>query len=379
MVASLTPGTEEAALAQREREAAIESVGSDDFQAALAAPPELNLIELPRGADPEAEKQWLLEPAEGPDRLGLVVIHPNAVEPDGQGLFGTYDLYVPQDIDNREEIAIHSVVRQSISALRINALGLDRDLIESLTTVERVRSTTVTESGDQQTVAGFNFILPAAFMFLLFMGVMGGGQGLLTSTIEEKSSRVVEVLLSAGSPMQLMAGKLLGHMSVSLVGMTIYLIVGLFALTTFSLFGLLEPVLILYLFAFFIVTFFMVGSLMMAVGAAVNEINEANSLMTPFMFLLMLPWFLWIPVSRDPNSTLSIAFSFIPPVNSFGMMLRLASNEPPPAWQVWLSIGVGIAGVVGAVWVAAKLFRIGLLMHGKPPTFGTLLRWVRQA
>jgi ABC-2 type transport system permease protein len=274
---------------------------------------------------------------------------------------------------------VHSALREAITALRIQAAGFDRAAIERLTRVPRVQSVTVTEDGEQATVGAFNIVLPAAFIFLLFMGVMGGGQGLLTSTIEEKSSRVVEVLLSAVSPMQLMAGKLLGHMSVSLVGMSIYLVAGLVVLASFSLFGLLEPVLILYLFLFFIVTFFLVGSLMMAVGSTVNEINEANSLLTPFMFILMLPWFLWFPISRDPNSTLSIAFSLIPPVNAFGMMMRLASNEPPPTWQVWLSIGISAISVYGAVWVAAKLFKIGLLMYGKPPTFRTLLRWVRDA
>jgi ABC-2 type transport system permease protein len=216
-------------------------------------------------------------------------------------------------------------------------------------------------------------------MMLLFMGVMGSGQGLLTTTIEEKSSRVMEVLLSAVSPMQLMAGKLLGHMAISLLALSLYIGLGLLALTSFSLLGLLEPKLIFYLFVFFIVSFFMIGSLMMAAGAAVNDLREAQSLMTPMMLILASPWLLWMPVSRDPSSTLSVIVSFVPPVNSFTMLPRMASTEPPPMWQVWLSIGIGIAAVVGAVWVAAKVFRIGLLMFGKPPDFATLLRWIRAA
>jgi ABC-type Na+ efflux pump permease subunit len=123
----------------------------------------------------------------------------------------------------------------------------------------------------------------------------------------------------------------------------------------------------------------MIGSLMMAVGAAVNEMREAQSLMTPMMLIMMTPWFLWFPISRDPNSTLSIVTSFLPPVNTFAMLLRMASTSPPPAWQVWLSVGVGVLGVIAAVWVAAKIFRIGLLMFGKPPDIKTLVRWVRAA
>lgn len=383
MESALEEGTDAARLAELARLAAIQGASSDDLEDALSLAPDFTLLARPRDADLEAEKAWLLEPSDGVEgqrHLALAVIHPDAVEPARDGAeYGTYDLYVGPDMDVRAEIAVHAALREAITSLRIEARGYDRQVIDRLTRVPRVRSVTVTEDAERATVSGLNFILPMAFVFLLFMGVMGGGQGLMTSTIEEKSSRVVEVLLSAVSPMQLMAGKLLGHMSVSLVGMSIYLAAGLVALTSFSLFGLLEPKLIVYLFIFFVITFFVLGSLMMAVGAAVNELNEANSLMMPLMIVLMLPWFMSFTVSRNPSSTLSIALSFIPPVNSFGMLLRMASNEPPPAWQVWLSIGVGVASVYGAVWVAAKIFRIGLLMHGKPPDFRTMLRWVRNA
>src|SRR5262249_4284366 len=179
---------------------------------------------------------------------------------------------------------------------------------------------------EQSTLGGFEFLLPLAFMFLLFMGVMGSGQGLLTTTIEEKSSRVIEVILSAVSPMQLMAGKLLGRMAICLLAMCLYVAMGLALLTSFSLFGLLNVALIPYLLVFFVLAFFTVGSLMMAVGSAVNDLREAQSLMTPMMLLLMTPWFLWFPISRDPDSTLAVVVSFLPPVSSFGMLLRLASS-----------------------------------------------------
>jgi ABC-type Na+ efflux pump permease subunit len=117
----------------------------------------------------------------------------------------------------------------------------------------------------------------------------------------------------------------------------------------------------------------------MAAGAAVNDMREAQSLMMPMTLLLIAPWVLWMPISRDPDGTLAIVVSFVPPLSSFGMLLRLASPHPPPTWQVLLSIGIGALGVVGAVWFASKVFRIGLLMFGKPPNFATLVRWVRDA
>ncbi len=76
---------------------------------------------------------------------------------------------------------------------------------------------------------------------------------------------------------------------------------------------------------------------------------------------------------------LAVISSFVPPLNTFAMLLRLASTSPPPAWQVWLSIAIGVAGVVATVWFSAKVFQIGLLMFGKPPDFKTLWKWVRAA
>jgi ABC-2 type transport system permease protein len=366
----------------RERTADIEGgavlEGAAEAIAELDLAPDFTLVQLPADADLDAEKAMLLSPDPESALLALIVIHANAIEePDPAAEFGSYDVYTAPNIDDRESSAVQSMLREAIVNLRMSAYGFERASIERLTRIAGGQAITVTETEERESFEGLNFILPMAFMFLLFMGIMGGGQGLMTSTIEEKSSRVVEVLLSAVSPMELMAGKLIGYMGISLLGMSIYLIAGLFVLSSFSLFGLLDPMLILYLFLFFFVAFFTVGSFMMAIGAAVNELRETQSLMMPVMILLMLPWFLWMPISRDPNSTLSVVASFLPPVNTFGMMLRLSSTEPPPAWQVWASIGVGIVGVYCAVWFAARVFRIGLLLTGKPPDLRTLIRWIR--
>lgn len=377
--AGLTEGTSTGDLADLIRRTRAEA--SDDIVAeALAMRPNLTLVEPPPGSGLEAAKAWLLAGTPEAPRLGLAVIHTNAVEPGaGDPRYGSYDMYVPANQDGRAEIAMAQSLREAIVTARMKSRGLDRALVNELTTVPRVQSTTISEDGERRTVGGFQFALPIMFMVLLMMGVMGSGQGLLTTVIEEKSSRVIEVLLSAVSPMQLMAGKLLGHMAITLLAMSVYILLGLLTLTSFSLFGLLDPMLILYLFIFFVIGFFTLGSLMMAAGAAVNDMREAQSLMTPLMLVLILPWFMMIPVSRDPDSTFAIVTSFVPPLNTFGMLLRLASTQPPPLWQVWASIAIGIVGVAACTWVAAKIFKIGLLMFGKPPDFKTLVRWVRAA
>jgi len=282
-------------------------------------------------------------------------------------------------VDDRVEGEIYQGLREAIISARIKAQALDRAAIDRMVRVARVKSITVTRNDQRQTVAGFNMLLPGAFAILLFIGVMTGGQALLTSTVEEKSSRVIEILLSAVSPMELLAGKLLGQMAVSLLALAFYVALGMALLVSFAMFGLFNPWLLVYLLIFFLIAYFVVGAMMLTVGSVVNDMREAQSMMMPVMLLVMAPWLFWLPISRDPNSTFSTVVSFVPPVNTFAMLLRMASNTPPPWWQVWTSIAIGIASVVAVLWCAAKVFRIGLLMYGKPPDFATMVRWVRAA
>ena len=345
---------------------------------AFGGVPDFSLVERPATADPQHEKTWLTDDQATPRHLALIVIHPNAVAP-AAGSYGNYDLYVPQNTDDRVEGEIYQGLREAIINARVKAQSLDRATIESLVRVGRVASVTVTKNNERRTVAGFNMLLPGAFAALLFIGVMTGGQALLTSTVEEKSSRVIEILLSAVSPMELLAGKLLGQMAVSLLGLGFYIALGMALLASFAMFNLFNPWLLVYLVIFFLLAYFTIGAMMLTVGSVVNDMREAQSMMMPIMLLIMTPWIFWLPISREPNSTFSTVISFLPPVNSFTMLLRMVSNTPPPWWQVWISIGIGVASVVAVLWFAAKVFRIGLLMYGKPPDFATMIRWVRAA
>jgi len=350
------------------------------LQGILAGLPDIDVVPLMLDADIEAEKAPLLvgSVTDG-GRLAVAVIHPDAVERDSTGGFGSYDLFVREKLDDRIEDEIRGALRDAIIAGRVRLSGLDREEIEALTTVRRVRSTTVTAEGEQETNEVINMLLPGAFMILLLMAVMTSGQHILLSTVEEKRSRVVEVILSAVSPMQLMAGKIVGQLCVGFVMLGLYGGMAIAALVSFALLGFVDLWLIFYLVIFYLISYFTLGSAMAAIGSAVNEITEAQSLMMPVMMTMMVPWLLWLPITRDPNGMFSIVMSFVPPINTFVMMLRMSSIAPPPLWQVWLSILVGIAGAYAALWAAAKVFRVGLLMYGKPPNLPTLWRWIRQA
>jgi ABC-2 type transport system permease protein len=355
------------------------------LDAAMGQVPHVTVVLLPAAADVEAAKEPLKSvlPKGGADastELALVVVHPDAVErAAGQGKFGSYDIYVRAKLDDRLVDDVKNGLREAIIAARLQASGIDAARLKGLTDVERPNSRTVSTEGEQATNEVLNALMPAAFMILLLVSVLTSGQYLLTSTVEEKSNRVVEVLLSAVSPMELMTGKIFGQMAVGLLVLLLYAGLGLLALISFATIGLLDPALLVYLLIFFVLAFFTTAAMMAAIGSAVNEMREAQTLMAPVMMFLMIPWLLWLPISRDPNSTLAVVLSFIPPLGNFVMLLRMTSVAPPPAWEAWLAIAVGAAGVYGALWFAAKVFRVGLLMFGKPPSFGTLIKWARMS
>ena len=208
---------------------------------ALGPAPDVRLRGLPADADVEAAKAWLNEEPDGPRHTALIVVHEHAVTAGAAQGLGSYDLFVPPGLDDRDLAFIHDSVRDAIVDARVAARSLDRDELDALLRVPRPRSTTVSPDAERETVGGLNTMLPMAFMILMFLGVMSGGQTMLTSMIEEKSTRVVEVLLSAVSPMELMAGKLIGGVAITLVMLGLYIAMGLVLLSTFSLFGLLDP------------------------------------------------------------------------------------------------------------------------------------------
>jgi len=343
--------------------------------------PAFTIRELEAGTSVDSQKSWLTAPSEDKRvRRALVVVPVDAAtRASGQADYGSYELYAPRNLTEDAEGALHEALRQALTVVRLRADGLDPQLVQAATRIARPRTVLVSPDGRQQGAQGLNRALPFIMGIMLFMGVMIGGQSLMTSTIEEKSSRVVEVLLAAVSPLELMWGKLLGQLGVGLVSMTIYVSLGVLALLQFALIGLLDPMLILYLLVFFLLAYLVFGALMQAIGAAVSQMADAQSLMGPIMILLIIPYVLTPIIGRAPDSAIAVVTSFIPPVNSFVMLARLASSSPPPVWQVLLSIAAGIAGAFIAVWFASKVFRIGLLMHGKPPSFATLVKWARMS
>lgn len=336
-------------------------------------------------ADAEAVRARLLE--EGEDEATLTVavvdIDTDAVRREAGhqpgDAFGSYSIYTRPKVDVRTVGSMRGAIDRAIRDVRYGIAGQDASELRALTSVERRDVQEVTEQGTRDSNQELKLILPFAVIILLFMGVMTGGQYLLTTTIEEKSSRVIEVLLSATSPMELMLGKILGQLAVSFLLLAMYTGAGVVALVVFGMLDLVEWSTIVYMMLFFLLAYVMLASLMAAIGAAVNELREAQSLMGPIMMVLLVTFYLSFPVSLSPSAPWAVAMSMVPPISPFAMLARIASSEPPPFWQVLLSLGTTALGAWLSVWLAAKIFRVGLLMFGKPPNLGTLIKWVRMA
>jgi len=146
-----------------------------------------------------------------------------------------------------------------------------------------------------------------------------------------------------------------------------------------SMSDLIDPLMIVWFLCFFFIAYTIIASMMAAVGSAVNDLREAQALMTPIMMIVMIPYLLWLPIARDPSSVFATVMSFVPGVGPFVMVIRLSSTEHPPPWQVLAAIAVGLVFAYIAVWAAAKVFRVGLLMFGKPPNYATLWKWIKMA
>lgn len=358
-------------------------VAQQAIEQSFGKPPVLHVEALPADADLEAQRDRLKPANESAEDalVGLVVIAPDAVErgEDAEG-YGGYEIFVRAKTDDRHIGLMRRGIRSAILKARYAQAGVDEGQIVALTTVPAGSTQEITDSGEsRRATSELNILLPAGFMILLILSVMVGGQYLLTTTVEEKSSRVVEVLLSAVSPMQLMTGKILGQMGVGLVLLSVYTGMGLATLSAFAYLDLIEPWKVACLLVYFVLAYFIFASLMAAIGSSVNEMREAQSMMTPVMMTVMLPYLFWMPIARDPSSPLALVLSMAPPMSPFAMIVRIASTEPPPIWQIALSMAITAAFAVGCVWFAAKVFRVGLLMFGKPPNFRTLVKWVKMA
>jgi ABC-2 type transport system permease protein len=333
---------------------------------------------------PDADEAALRERVVAGEYEGLIIVDEATI---GLGAAedekrGTYQFIQPTELRPSHADKIKSAVQSAVRTERFARAKIDPVVVDSLNALRvSSESIVITDRGEKKTNDKVTRVLPILFFFLVYMGSMYGGSYLFYGTLEEKSSRVVEVLLSAVSVKELLLGKFLGQ---GLVGLTVLVVYGALGLAVASRFpGVGDQIpmhLLPWVIVYFLIAYGMFGALMLAVGSAVSEIREAQALFTPITMLIVVVYVSIFPVMQNPGSVVSRILSFFPPTTPFVMVMRLSQpSHIVPMWERFATMGAGILGVAIAFWAAAKVFRVGILMYGKPPTLMTLWKWIRYA
>lgn len=278
---------------------------------------------------------------------------------------------------------IERTLNDELRRRRFTAAGVDPSRLGALNAWIRVQGMTLPSrdkaTGEVKAARKENQLatiaVPMVAILSMMMLVMMGAMPLLQSVLEEKSQRIAEVLLGCASPWEIMAGKLLGGVGVTLTAMLFYGGAGFVAMSSLAVSGAVPWGLIPWFLAFGISAVLMYGSVAVALGSACSDAKDAQHLQMPVMMPLLLPVMIMMPVLKEPNSTLATALSLFPPFTPLFMVLRLGSPAGVPAWQAWIGLAGVLATTALTLWIAGRIFRVGILMQGKLPKFSEILRW----
>ncbi len=308
---------------------------------------------------------------------------------------------------------LENKVEQRLTNLNLERVGVDLAKIESA----KVSIDISQESFDGETSSKFDNILKLAFGglsgYLLFMFIIIYGNMIMRSVIEEKTSRIIEVIISSVKPIQLMMGKIIGTSLAGITQFVIWIILGTVAIFILSMIfgidvtelrtpqremmeqamqdpqmqGQIENAmtaflnlpllnLVLAFIGFFLGGYLLYSSMYAAIGAAVDNETDTQQFMMPIIMPLILAVYVGaFTVIEDPHGTVSVVFSFIPLTSPVVMLMRIPFGVP--VWQQLLSLTILLGTFMLTVWFAAKIYRVGILMYGKKPTYKELFKWLK--
>ncbi len=329
-------------------------------------------------------------------------------------------IYIPDlDIENPDGITFYAKSSPGITLVRgfersiesqirdqkLTLAGLTDDQLDQLKTDVSIASFNISESGDEKkSDANSTFWISYVMGFLIYIFLFAYGSQVMNGVIEEKSSKIVEVIISTIKPFQMMIGKVIGVASVGIVQFVIWMVLmGVIWTLAMPILGIdasqasdlsveqtqaqgneiLEiiqnvnwtQIILLFLF-FFLGGYLLYGALFAAVGSSVDTPSDAQQFMMPIMIPIFISFFGLTMVFDDPNSTMSFWFSIIPFTSPIVMMGRIGFGVP--AWEIALSMVLLVGGFIFTIWLAGRIYRIGILMHGTKVNYKVLGRWLMQ-
>ncbi len=282
---------------------------------------------------------------------------------------------------------LERIVTQVVRDVRLKDAGYDSAVVTKLSHPVDIDTVRITKEGNKAETGMAGFFFAYAMFFLLYMMIMLYGQQVMSGVLEEKTSRIVEVIVSTVKPFEMMLGKLVGICLVGLSQILIWLLTAAFltapgmafaAATMPANLPTVSLPLILHFAGHFLLGFFVYASFYAALGAAFNDLREAQQAASSAAFFLVVPVFLMFVIINDPDSPMAVASSLFPPFTPLLMLLRIVVKQPP-AWQIALGYVMTTAFVVMMTWMCGKIYRVGILMYGKKPTFKELARWIKYA
>jgi ABC-type Na+ efflux pump permease subunit len=220
------------------------------------------------------------------------------------------------------------------------------------------------------------FLVPMVLLLLMFIVVIVGASPMTANVIEEKQLRIAEVLLGSARPFEIMMGKLLGGVGVALTLAAIYFGGAYYVAVKQGVASHVSGASMIWFLFFTVVGTLMYGSMFVAAGAAVTNVKEAQTMIMPVMFLIMLPLFAIGNMIQDPSGLIAMVASFFPFSAPMVMTARISIPPGVPVWQAILAAVVTLLTTVVLVWSAGRIFRVGILMQGQGAKVGEMLRWV---
>jgi ABC-2 type transport system permease protein len=294
------------------------------------------------------------------------------------------------EADIRQQVMIYRLEKEGVRQDIVGDLARNRLHLSSERLSERGRS----GSGQSGLFAGI------AVGVLLFFSIILHGQNILRGVLEEKTTRVAEIVISSVKPETLLAGKVLGVGAVGLTQQVAWFAISIYLMNFLApivmkggtmaaaggagaspiagMLGAMSPAIIGVALAYFIIGFTFYASLYAAAGSMVNSEQEAQQAAMPVMMLAMSTWILVNPVILAPNGTLAVVLSWLPWSSPIIMPMRMGITSVPPL-AVAGSMAVAVLGCFASVWLSARIYRVGMLMYGKKPSFAELAKWLRYA
>lgn len=290
--------------------------------------------------------------------------------------------------DMRFVFSLREVVNMAVRSARASEAGLSRAEVAELFAPASFDARHATGKGESSSGTG-SFVIGYATMFILYMAIMLYAVNVLRSVVQEKTSRAVEMIVSAAHPRSLMLGKVAGVGAVGLFQLAIWAVLAFLMLRyrseLLSLFGVagggfeipaIPPAALALILAYFLLGFFFYASIYAAIGAMVSSDQEAQQAQMPLVILLVIPVVCVNLVTSDPGGLVAQVLTQVPFSSPVLMPMRYLLGGAG-AVDVAVSIGLLALAIAGAVWIAARIYRVGILSHGKRPSLRELSRWIR--